>query len=1774
MQNGWWLGLLWAGVVFGEGLNLDEIRSASVASSEGVPLGIVNGVSVITGDYTEQASDLEIPGIEPLPLTRSYASRQEKDHTPGHWWIQLDDSLREVTDERERLHALVKRPSGASILYDEDSYDGVYFRPHIPKGYTNASVAVGGKTNLRNHSLHRSKHWKRFILTTGDGTEFIYHHQDDPEYYELTEENRASGLSFHHSSSSKQLVHEIRALSKAKKLVGWMREKKTHDKKEHRIIEGSDGSVCHYRFTPFKINQFIHDQGGRRHETHRVWLLTSVSSNRKPSTHYEYTHTEDGKSWLLKKKVSPGGRFVTNEYYVPSKKGYYREIQGIEKGVFHAKNRNHSDQVLRQLAPVGLDKTPLPITRFCYWKSPPEEGKKKSKSPCTDVFDALWHKTRYNYSGRDRLLSILKYKGTNPYQLYSKEELKWGVKGSSQEGHLLGKYLLNDRSEIVSGQFFRYDKYGNAVEKGMVGSLTGRPCAPIRFTKDRYTEGGEREVTTYVYSKDKINFLESEHHSNGVSIHYQHPKGLDQLDGKITLFRGEVKHREFYSYDKHGALKEIIEDDGLFFERDNLIQMTERKITRFSPQKEFPFGVPKTKKEYYLDLTTGEEKLLKKTCYTYNQMAKVTKEEVYDANGAFAYTKSFDYDSHGNLLKEIDALGQVTEYRYNDNDEKIFTKGPNGIAHHHMFDQAGRLIEEKQVHPDGQTFVVSHRYNHLNQRIATTDWYGNEALFTYDEFDRCIEISHPQMGAERPVEKRAYDYYGNVTCVTQADGYQTKVTYNLYGKPLSIEYPDGAKESFLYHTNGLLEEKTEKNGLKRRYSYDELKRVLREELWYNGECLGADLYRYNRLHLLSKTDREGHVVCYSYDAAGRLFATFDGPKVSENHYDALGRLALTIDHEDQGFIYTHFAYDFLDRLVEKKVTDAAGNLFHLERKAYDADGNEILQEVDGSVIQTRYNGHKQPVWIQDAMGNVTHVEYDHHWVNEIGQKVLRILSTDPEGFLNIQIFNPKGLLSHKIRQTPLGEVVLHETIHYNTMGQAISVQEELMGTGECFTVQYRYTPTGAVALMREGAGTEEERDTLYSYHPSGKIFAQTKPDGVVLRHQYDGENRLKELLSSDGSVHLSYRYDRKGRPISARDEKTGQETKRSFDPMGQLIQETFAHGHALLQEYDRLGRLSLVEVLGKRIQYHYSGARLSSITKGDFRYEERLHNLAGQPLLVQPFPEYATHYTYNANGRRVSTKAPEFSDAFTQFDGAGNVREREWQGKIQHFSYDALYQLTEEPGRLYRSNSLGDRIQYGEREACYSSTREIKRLGEEVFVSDANGNLSQRKEARYFYDALDRLTAVETKEGRVEYGYDPYHRRISRKEGAEVVYYLYQGQEEIGSVTEEGLQELKILRALTSNTPVGIELKGEMFFPILDVAGNIAGLVDQAGKLCFGAHYTAFGEETPFQETELFLPWRYAAKRVDPLTGLIAFGRRDLDPALGRWITPDPELFENGPNRYTYAKGNPFLFFDRFGLLAETWTAPNYWDFESFHVKETDRYEIAWNQHTPDEAMFARDTCFAERTGFYRLNDIAPNVACNLSPLPQGVGMGFVNGICNFFPDFSRSLQYLGNISGYQIDGVHSASLGFGYDCGKAIHARMFDICYESMQEIHNALNSFFTANPNGVYLLVGHSRGCVDIYNALMTYHPALRKQVLVLGVAPAKFIDREYCLDVRHLVSLRDGVYWTDPIGLVLNYDTIQFLSAHPDVSGWDHSFDSPTYAPHIQQQTRNAILHKKFK
>ncbi len=59
--------------------------------------------------------------------------------------------------------------------------------------------------------------------------------------------------------------------------------------------------------------------------------------------------------------------------------------------------------------------------------------------------------------------------------------------------------------------------------------------------------------------------------------------------------------------------------------------------------------------------------------------------------------------------------------------------------------------------------------------------------------------------------------------------------------------------------------------------------------------------------------------------------------------------------------------------------------------------------------------------------------------------------------------------------------------------------------------------------------------------------------------------------------------------------------------------------------------------------------------------------------------------------------------------------------------------------------------------------------------------------------------------------------------------------------------------------------------------------------------------------------YRYTARERDPETGLYYHGARYCAPWLGRWTSPDPAGFADGPNLYAYCRGNPVTMHDPTG---------------------------------------------------------------------------------------------------------------------------------------------------------------------------------------------------------------------------------------------------------------------
>ena len=481
------------------------------------------------------------------------------------------------------------------------------------------------------------------------------------------------------------------------------------------------------------------------------------------------------------------------------------------------------DRVKYQSAPVGTNSQPIITHRFKYHcKLKETDWGNEILDGHTDVYDVYNHLTHYAYDENHRLTSITRYQGTSDYSPYNEESFLWGPQDTPQEGNLMGKFFKDQQNKIHHARYFNYDESGNVTSTLLFGSLTGLPVPDLQFDDKRIPilNGCEAEVKTYTYSNDGLNLLLSETDSNGKVIEYEYEKGTDRLKTKMTKYGGHIRLREFYFYnDEDHVLTQKITDDGIGLKFKDLTYVTQRLITDIKPRNIPPLGLPQEIKESCVDWVTGEVKLLQRQALEYSSEGRLCKKEIYDANNKFAYALTWEYDLHGNVIEETNAIGETTLRKFDEQNNLIFQQGPSlDSTIVNTYDFANRLIRQEETHSDGQQFTTTYKYNYLGQCEKITNPYGQETSQTFDEFGRVTTIESTvvnENGILVPSRiRKAYDAAGNLTSLTDAKDRVTETEYNIRGQPTKIKYPDGTTEQFVYRLDGQLTVKIDKNGFK------------------------------------------------------------------------------------------------------------------------------------------------------------------------------------------------------------------------------------------------------------------------------------------------------------------------------------------------------------------------------------------------------------------------------------------------------------------------------------------------------------------------------------------------------------------------------------------------------------------------------------------------------------------------------------------------------------------------------------------------------------------------------------------------------------------------------------------------------------------------------------------------------------------------------------------------------------------------------------------------
>ncbi len=1313
----------------------ESMSAALLCSTASDPDAIVDKrVNTLNGDYCEVVADLIIPGPDPLILQRFHNSKNYvTGQGYGGWRIfpQMllvlgKDPLKKeckVGGERfEWTYAFTGERSGSILTYsgwkriEGDTKDPLKINAQKDAlGLVNTYAGeIDGQTNHLNNCLHIKGDTCTVVL--GDGTKRLFQktvlppttpfcnlHAElsskviQPTYYRLILETLPSGNSILFSySEAGQLAH-IEMQNKSQKPHSWIQ---FNLKGNTLTLETSDARSIHYKFDNFNGTTVLKEVSG----THCI-----------PSI---YDYQLKGKTCFLIRKRFPEGRFLEIEY----------ETQGRVAAL----KKPHPDSG-----------KPFLAKQFYYGVG------------YTDVLNTFKVKTRYYYDDRLQLTALDYFNETD--SLYRTDHKYYGA--AKKATYLIARTVADGTGRVFSYRTFKYDESGNILEEKLYGNLTGKED-PNLNVDDKGSllnpDEAEYHTKTFTYSKDGFNLITSLGDCKGNQTTYHYQPGTNLLIKKFIRDKNGIRNREFRFYNDDGVCIKTIEDGSSEEKPDALSWGTsERHITYIRPKLELPaIGLPETIEEKALDLKTKQEILIKKLVNTYSPQGHLLSCSTFGSDGSFGFSVSKTYNHLGQPLTETDPEGKTITHTYNPCGDLILTKIPHEQKTiEKKYDLLGRLVSHAEK-AGGLTAQEYYNYDLLGRKISLKDRFGHPTTYAYNAFDRLVTVIYPTVldvdgNQVNPTFSYTYDIFGNAITITDPKGNITRKAYNLRGSPARIYYPDGSSELFKYDPEGSLHRSLTLDRMITVYEYDYLGRPIYEEDMTASDTGVSSFYKsrsrsYNGFRCTSFKDDQ-HFTDYKYDPAGRVIAVIQHKSgEGDNHpdtrkteimYDSLGREAKKKVWFDTGvtdYSLTHFIYDFLNNVVEKRIEDAQGNTLLQKNFVYDSSGR-CIEEMDGQThITTTYDSFGEPISYKDSAGNITQILIDYG--SPLRKTVINPLSmaTDME-------FDALGRLTSIAKKDANGVLLSSQTLLYDAAGNKCVEKNGVIIDGQLKEIQvtrWIYGPMGRLEKLIEAEGSPEEKVTSFAYNNLGQLVSQDLPGaakplsytynkvGHLYKVQYDSPD--KELCISN-----SYSYDREGNVTSAH-ALYGISIQRECNIYGQVTKETVSDGegkYTISCQYDRKGRLKGVILPdGSSIGYTY-----------DALFGREVIRVAANDTEM-----YRHTYTYDTSGRlQEETLIGYCGDRITQYE-AGRKSQISTDHIIEKKTYDALGHLTsvikraefEALDETYSYNALSQLISDSQNHYAYDSVDNRLKINQKTLLCNSLNQLIQAGQTECAYDPL------------------------------------------------------------------------------------------------------------------------------------------------------------------------------------------------------------------------------------------------------------------------------------------------------------------------------------------------------------------------------------------------------------------------------------------------------
>lgn len=203
--------------------------------------------------------------------------------------------------------------------------------------------------------------------------------------------------------------------------------------------------------------------------------------------------------------------------------------------------------------------------------------------------------------------------------------------------------------------------------------------------------------------------------------------------------------------------------------------------------------------------------------------------------------------------------------------------------------------------------------------------------------------------------------------------------------------------------------------------------------------------------------------------------------------------------------------------------------------------------------------------------------------------------------------------------------------------------------------------------------------------------------------------------------------------------------------------------------------------------------------------------------------------------------------------------------------------------------------------------------------------------------------------------------------------------------------------------------------------------------------------------------------------------------------------------------------------------------------------------------------------------------------------IGGINGINTSFSGMESHAQYLKQfVPDLKIDWVCNRSHGVLLDVCEVFGANYYGISPTTSEALITKWNTFHelnTIDPQAKILQFCHSQGAIHVRNALAQAPQEVRNRVIVVAIAPGVVVPGDLCFqafnyasekDIVHYGELANAGFWSTSEWGTSKHQEIIFetheqlilLKAHPEATGIDHDFQSPTFREIINEHIKDYL------